>query len=60
MFIFVKMFCVDVPKGVFSDEVIVKLCSDFSRFSAGVDSTPGNAEVGMSSVDDADAWFYRY
>ena len=59
MFIFVKMFCVDVPKGVFSDEVTVKLRSDFSRFS-GVDSTPGNAEVGMISVDDADAWFYRY
>ena len=48
------MFCVDVAQGVFSDEVIVKLCSDFSRFSTGVDSTPGNIEVGISGVDDGD------
>ena len=48
---FVKMFCVDVPKGVFPDKVIVKSCSNFSRFSAGVDSTPDNVEVGMTVVD---------
>ena len=57
MFIFIKMFCVDVPEGVFSDEVILKSCSDFSRFSVGFDSTlavPGNVEVGMSGFDDGD------
>ena len=57
MFIFVKMFCVDVAKGVFSDEVILKSCSDLSRFSVGVDSilaAPGNVEVGMGGVEDAD------
>ena len=49
--IFVSMFCVAVPKGVFSDEVMVKLCSDFSRFSSGFDSTPGNVEVNKIGVD---------
>ena len=41
------------PK-VFSDEVMVKSCSDFSRFSSGVDSTPGNVEVAVIGVDDVD------
>ena len=42
------MFYVDV----FSDKV--KSCCDFSMFSVGVDSTPVNDEVGISSVDDGD------
>ena len=45
------MFCVDVPIDSFSDKVIVKSCSDFSRFSADFDSTHGNVEDG---VDDGD------
>ena len=48
------MFCVAVPKVVFSDEVMVKLCRDFSRFSSGVDSTAGNVEVAMIGVDEGD------
>ena len=58
MFIFVKMFCADVNKGAFFDEVTGKSCSDFSSLSVGVDATlvaPGNAEVGMSGVDDGDS-----
>ena len=57
MFIFVKIFCVDEAKGVFSDKVIVKSCSDFSRFSVGVDfilAAPGNVEVGRGGVDGSD------
>ena len=54
MYIFVRMFDVAVPKGVFSDEVMVKLWSDFSRFSSDADSTPGNVEVVMIGVDDGD------
>ena len=56
MFIFVKIFC-DVTKVLFSDEVIVKSCSDFSRFSVDIDSilaAPGNVEFGMGGVDDGD------
>ena len=57
IFIIVKIFCVDVVKGVFSDEVIVKSCSDFSRFSVAVDfilAALGNVKVGMGGVDDSD------
>ena len=37
-----------------TDEVMVKSCSDFSRFSSDVDSTPDNVEVAMIGVDDGD------